>query len=72
MQEAAKEENWDVFVNACASITAFVEQFTDRAAEFKPLVKGLITVCSDKMDIVRKNAAILMAKLVQLSDECMK
>ena len=59
---------WDDYVNCCASLTAFVGAFPERAHEFKELIVPLIRVCSDKTDRVRKNSAVLLAKLAQDED----
>lgn len=52
-----------MYVNATASITAFVGQFKDRLADFRELIVPLIKVVAEKTDLIRKNAAILLAKL---------
>ncbi len=58
-----KEENWDAYVNICASITAFAGAFPEKQIAFKKLIVPLIKVMRDKIDLVRKNSAILLAKL---------
>ena len=57
------QENWSVFVNCCASTTAFVDCFPERLQEFQSMIIDLIKVVKDKTELVRKNAAILLAKL---------
>ena len=52
-----------MFTNACASITAFVGAFPERMPDYKTLIVPLIKVIGDKTDQVRKNAAVLLAKL---------
>ena len=62
--KACKEgEKWDDYVNVCASITGFVGCFQERSEDFQEIIVPLIRVCSDKIDRVRKNSAVLMAKL---------
>jgi hypothetical protein len=57
------KEDWQMFVNACASATAFVTAFDDRLQEFQPIIIDLIRIVKDKTEVIRKNGAILLAKL---------
>ena len=52
-------------MNICASITAFVAAFPERKGDFKDMIVTLIKVMGDKIDSVRKNSAVLLAKLVE-------
>lgn len=52
-----------MYVNICASITAFVTAFPERMSEYKSLVVPLIKIVSSKTELVRKNAAVLLARL---------
>ena len=65
------DEDWALYVNYCASITAFVGAFPEKSRSFKELIVPLIKVMGDKIDVIRKNSAILLAKLVK-DEECMK
>jgi len=56
-------------VNSCASTVAFINSFPERVQEFEPMIKDLIRIVKDKTDVVRKNAAILLAKMA--NDETM-
>lgn len=60
--EAGKED-WAVFTNVCSSMVAFITAFPDRNPEFKDIIPDLIKVVKDKTEVVRKNGAILLAKL---------
>ena len=62
-KRAKETESWDEYVNHCASLTAFVGKFEERAEDFKCLIVPLIDVMSNKTDKVRKNSAVLLAKL---------
>lgn len=64
-----ENESWDEYVNICASITAFCGVFPERKADFKDLIVPLIQVMGDKIDTVRKNSAVLLAKLVEENEE---
>lgn len=59
------KEDWPSFVNACGSATAFLGAFPERIPEFKPMILDLIYVIKEKTDVIRQNAAILLAKLAQ-------
>ena len=59
------KEDWPTFINACASTTAFVGAFPERIPDFKPMILDLIYVVKEKTDMIRQNAAILLAKLAQ-------
>jgi hypothetical protein len=62
---ALKAENWETFVNACGSMTAFYDCFPERAEEFQGVILDLIHIVKEKTEVLRKNAAILLAKLAQ-------
>ena len=57
------EEDWQKFINACASCVAFISAFEERLQEFQPIIIDLIRIIKDKTEVVRKNAAILLARL---------
>ena len=62
--KAAREgQNWDDYCNVCSSLSAFVTIFDERSEDFQDLIVPLIRVCADKTDKVRKNSAVLLAKL---------
>lgn len=44
-------------------MVAFVSAFPDRNAEFSDILVDLISIVKDKTEVVRKNGAILLAKL---------
>ena len=68
IKEGQTQEDWNVFVNCCASSVAFVDCFPERSAEFQPMILDLINVIKEKTELVRKNAAILLAKLAVNED----
>lgn len=47
----------------CSSISAFSEGFPERAREFGGVIVPLISVMKDKVDLLRKSAAVCLAKL---------
>jgi hypothetical protein len=62
-ESIVSQELWDQYVNVCASITAFVTAFPERLPEYRSLIVPLIKIISSKTEMVRKNAAVLLAKL---------
>jgi hypothetical protein len=59
------KEDWVQYQNACGSITAFIDCFTDKLIDYQDLIIPLIKVAKDKTDGVRKNSAVLLAKLAK-------
>ena len=70
MEKDEKKQDWQLFINVCASGVAFLEAFPERVQEFKDFIIDLIYVIKEKTEMVRKNAAILLAKLA--NDEELK
>lgn len=64
-KEIFEKQAWDEYTNICASITAFCGCFPERKGDFKEVIPPIIKVMGDKLDSVRKNSAILLAKLVE-------
>lgn len=50
-------------VNCIASVSAFVEVFPERLGDFREMIIPLIEIARNKIDLVRKNAAVCLAKL---------
>ena len=57
------KENWTEFSNACGSMVAYMGSFPEDARDFEPIILDLISVISNKTEVIRKNAAVLLAKL---------
>jgi len=60
-----EEQRWDDYCNNCSSISGFVSIIPERSEDFKDLIVPLIKIISDKTDKIRKNSAVLLAKLSQ-------
>lgn len=58
----------DNFINCCSSISAFADVIPERANEFADLIVPLIGIVKEKTDLVRKNAAVCLAKLSKNED----
>ena len=59
------QEDWTLYVNASSSMVAFVDAFPERLGEFSEIIKDLILVVKEKTEAVRKNSAVLLAKLAK-------
>jgi len=64
-KEGVAAENWDQVINTCGSVSAFVDSFPEKKADFSDIIVPLIKIMSEKVDSVRKMAAICMAKLTK-------
>ena len=62
--------DWNKFINACACSTALINAFPYRSVEFKHLIPNIIWVVKEKTEMVRTNAAVLLAALAK--DESLK
>jgi hypothetical protein len=58
-------EDWNIVINICSSISAFTHPsaFPSRLPDFKPFILPLISICANKTDMLRKNAAVCLARL---------
>lgn len=53
----------DGFINACSIISALVDCFPERSQEFGEIIVPLIAIIKEKIDAVRKTAAVCLAKI---------
>ena len=53
----------DNFINCCSSVSAFGDVLPERINDLEGLIVPLISIVSEKTDMVRKNAAVCLAKL---------
>lgn len=51
------------FINCCSSISAFGDVIPERMNAFSEIIVPLIDIVKEKTDMVRKNAAVCLAKL---------
>ena len=63
-----KNEEWNDLINTNATISSFCGCFPERQIEFQVLIVPLIKLVADKTDLVRKNAAVLLARLSENPD----
>jgi hypothetical protein len=53
----------DSFINACSFVSALVDVFPEHSQAFQSMIVPLIGVVKEKVDAVRKSAAVCLAKL---------
>jgi hypothetical protein len=56
---------WDTLTNVCSLISALVDVFPERSPDFRSTIVPLIGIVKEKVDVVRKTAAVCLAKLSQ-------
>ena len=64
-ESSLANQDWSNVVNCCGSITGFLMAFPERMPEFKQIVVPLIQIVKEKTEVVRKNGAILLARLAK-------
>ena len=64
-QEGVAKQDWDSVINACSMVSVFVEIFPERTVDFQALIVPLIKIVSEKVDALRKTAAVCLAKLAK-------
>ena len=60
--------NREKFINISGLISAFLDWFPSTTSEYGSLIPDLTLIIKDKVDMERKNAAILIAKLAKDED----
>jgi len=58
-----KEDNQERFVNATLLIGNLAEVYPECSSSFKECIPVFLNICKEKMGVIRKNAAICVAKL---------
>ena len=58
-------EDWTLYINSVGSMIAFSDAFPERLNEFSDIITSLIYVVKEKIEVNRKNSAILLAKLAK-------
>ena len=61
--EAIAGKDWDSLINSCSLISALSDTFPERQIDFQSLIVPLIDVVKEKVDAVRKTAAVCLAKI---------
>lgn len=58
----------EVIINVVITLSAFVTAYPEQAINFQALVPDLVAIARDKLDVVRQNSAVLLAKLCKNED----
>ena len=61
--ESLRKDDWDNFINACSFISGLSDAFPERSVDFQSMIVPLIGIVKEKVDNVRKSAAVCLAKL---------
>ena len=61
--EAIAGKDWDSLINSCSLISALSDTFPERQIDFQSLIVPLIDIVKEKVDAVRKTAAVCLAKI---------
>ena len=64
-QEGLSKQDWDSVINATSLVSVFIDTFPERSVEFQSMIVPLIKVVSEKVDALRKTAAVCLAKLAK-------
>jgi len=64
-QEYMDTWNREKFINLAGLVSAFLDCFPNTASEYTSLIQDLTAIIKDKVDLERKNAAVLVAKLAK-------
>jgi len=63
------DKNYQRIVNILSLLIAIIEIFKEKANECKNIIEYIINICKEKTDLLRKNAAILLAKIAKSNKE---
>jgi vesicle coat complex subunit len=63
--ESLVKSDWDTFINSCSLVSALIDIFPEFSESFQSMIVPLIKIVSEKVDAVRKTAAVCLAKLAK-------
>ena len=63
------EQNYQRIVNILSLLIEIVGIYSEKAKECKNIVEYIINICKEKTDLLRKNAAILLARIAKSNKE---
>ena len=63
--ESVSKQDWDTFINTCSLVSALIDTFPEFSESFQSMIVPLIKVVKEKVDAVRKTAAVCLAKLAK-------
>lgn len=59
-------------INTMSLINSVITFIPNKSFVVKPIIQNIINIAKDKLDLLRKNAAILLAKIAKSSDDMEK
>jgi len=59
-------------INIMSLINSIITFIPNKSCVVKPIIQKVINIAKDKLDLLRKNAAILLAKIAKSSEEMEK
>ena len=61
--ESLSKSDWDNFTNSCSFVSTITDIFPERSQDFQSMIVPLIGIVKEKIDAVRRTAAVCLAKL---------
>ena len=65
LEQSIQEWDRDSFINVSGLISASLESFPGTSSKYGDLIPDLTSIVKDKIDLERKNSAVLLAKLAR-------
>ena len=63
VRDSIAKQEWETLINACSLISALSDVFPERQRDFEEIIVPLINIVKEKVDAVRKSAAVCLAKI---------
>ena len=67
--KGVNDKNYQRVVNTLSLLIGIIGKYPDTAKEIKPFIPDIIVICKEKTELLRKNAAVLLAKFARSSPE---
>ena len=67
--KGVNDKNYQRVVNTLSLLIGIIGKYPDNAKEIKSFIPEIITICKEKTELLRKNAAVLLAKFARSSPE---
>ena len=67
--KGVNEKNYQRIVNNLSLLIGIIGKYPDNAKEIKNIIPDIIIICKEKTELLRKNAAVLLAKFARSSEE---
>ena len=67
--KGVNDKNYQRVVNTLSLLIGIIGKYPDNAKEIKSFIPEIITICKEKTELLRKNAAVLLAKFARSSPQ---